>query len=125
MNLVVEKYLEEFPVIEIINQLMVKLSAPLKLAKLRKETDLRPIIRNTRRVSSCFEMINRFFLIKDKFDISDPDLAELMPNHVQLLQLQDLKQELCFLNELTVYLQKSSLNLDDVRMFRKGLFKAS
>ena len=115
LNLAVENYLEDFPVIKIINQLMIKISTPLKLAKLRTLTSLKPITRNSTRWSSCFQMIDRFFTIKDYLDIVDTDIAELMPNQIQIIQLQNLMNELRLLNELTIYLQKSHINLADVR----------
>jgi len=115
LNLAVENYLEDFTVIKVINQLMTKLAAPLKLATLRKSTALRPIIRNATRWSSCFDMIERFFAIKDYLNTTDTDIAALMPNQVQILQLGHILEELRLLNELTIYLQKSTLNLANVR----------
>jgi len=115
LNLAVEKYIQGFPEIQIINQLMIKLSTPLKMAKLRLRTPLRPISKNLTRWSSCFNMLERFFEIQEYLDITDPDLALLMPNCVQILQIKTVMNELNLLNQLTVYLQSPSLTLLDAR----------
>lgn len=115
LNLAVENYLKNFSEIEVVNKLMIKLSTPIKSAKLKKLIHLRPITRNVTRWSSCFEMIERFFEILEFIDISDLDLAGLMPSHIQILQLHEIRKELKLLNELTIYLQLNSINLSDVR----------
>ena len=58
LNLAVEKYNQGFSEIQIINHLMIKLEfTPLKMAKLRLRTPLRPISKNLTRWSSCFNML--------------------------------------------------------------------
>lgn len=115
LNLAVEKYIQGFPEIQVINQLMIKLSTPLKMAKLKLRTALRPISRNVTRWSSCFNMLERFFEIQEYLDITDPDLAFLMPNCVQILQLKNVMVELTLLNQLAVFLQSPSLTLLEAR----------
>ena len=61
-------------------------------------------------------MLRRFFQIQENVDIADPELAILMPSHAQLNKLKEIMTELSHLNQLTIYLQSSSLTLLDVRV---------
>ncbi|KAF7697635.1 hypothetical protein CDIK_1536 [Cucumispora dikerogammari] len=90
---------------------MTKLSTPLKLAVLREKTTLKPIVRNTTRWTSCYNMLTRFFQIKDFIDQNEVVLVELLPSPIDILQLQEVMISLQPLNELTIYLQNESLNL--------------
>lgn len=115
LNLAIQSYLKDFVEVGLIDQLMKKLSTPLKLAQLRKFTTLKPIRRNITRWGSCFEMIKRYLELKDYIDMADPELAELMPSPIQVLNLNELFKEMEPLHELSVYLQTSTLNISTVR----------
>ncbi|KAF7685389.1 hypothetical protein CDIK_3862 [Cucumispora dikerogammari] len=94
---------------------MTKLSTPFKLAVLIEKNTLKPIVRNTTRWTSCYNMLTRFFQIKDFIDQNDVVLVEFLPSLIDILQLQEVMFSLQPLNELTIYLQNETLNLANAR----------
>ncbi|KAF7690788.1 hypothetical protein CDIK_2631 [Cucumispora dikerogammari] len=94
---------------------MTKLSTPLKLAVLREKTTLKPIVRNTTRRTSCYNMLTRLFQIKDFIDQNDVVLVDFLSSPIDILQLQEVMISLQSSNELIIYLQNESLNLANAR----------
>ncbi|KAF7691518.1 hypothetical protein CDIK_2543 [Cucumispora dikerogammari] len=75
LNLTIRKFLEQYSLIDLVNQLMIKISTPKKSAVLRKKTDLKPVTKNTTRWSSIFDMLERFIRIWEFIDVEDSDLV--------------------------------------------------
>ncbi|KAF7702854.1 hypothetical protein CDIK_0300 [Cucumispora dikerogammari] len=96
---------------------MIKISTPKKSTVLRKKTNLKPVTKNSTRWFRIFDMFERFIKIWEFIDVEDPDLAKLMPSHLQLIELQNLLVELKLLNGVNIFLQKEEITLLDVRNF--------
>ncbi|KAE9037186.1 hypothetical protein PR002_g6712 [Phytophthora rubi] len=63
-------------------------------AKLRKFTDLRPVLSQETRWDTTYKMVKRFFAIKDVIDTTDDDVAELMPTCHEENKLLSLQEDL-------------------------------
>ncbi len=115
-NLACKTYLEPFELsLMKINELMKTLGNIKQAGKLRKKTDLEPIKRNATRWSSTYEMLKRFFEIKEFIDDEDEQLACHLPSGLQLLSLQKLLQDLKQFEDITKELQKAAVSLSHVR----------
>lgn len=103
--------------LEKVNSLMMRLRG-LKLAgELRKHTNLTPCPRNVTRWSSTANMLNRYFELKPylfNFE-GNLELLDLMPTPRENTQLQELKKVLSELDSVTKALQRSDVDLADVR----------
>jgi hypothetical protein len=125
-NLAVNRYLETYePVIEKVHQLMTKLRTIKQAGKLRRKTNLQPVIRNKTRWSSTFEMVKRFFTLEDFIDMDDVQLSELFPSRSDLIRLKTVLFLLLFnikalkdleqFESVTKILQKVDITLAEVR----------
>lgn len=115
-NLACKKYLEDYEEsLSKISRLMVTLRNIKKAGKLRTKTKLSPVLRNDTRWSSTFEMLKRFFEIKEFFDLSDRSLAVNFPSSLELVTLQDVMKDLKEFESATKDLQDSKRTLLEVR----------
>jgi hypothetical protein len=85
-NLACKKYLEEYEESLLkISRLIVTLRNVKQAGKLRTKTKLSAVLRNDTRWSSTFQMLERFFEIKDFIDTSDGGLAVNLPSGLEML----------------------------------------
>ncbi|POM81093.1 Hypothetical protein PHPALM_986 [Phytophthora palmivora] len=77
-----------------LQSLMRKLRNLNQAAKLRKFTDLRPVLSQEMRWDSTYKMVKRSFAIKDVIDTTDDDVAELMPTRHEKNKLLSLQEDL-------------------------------
>lgn len=117
-NLWMKYYYEPFePLLQLINELMLKLRT-LKLAnQLRRHTKLVAFSRNTTRWSSTYNMLNRFVNIRGFISqIVDPDVKALLEKISAVEAISESASSLLVklrdLNSVTVTLQGSSVDLD-------------
>jgi hypothetical protein len=123
-NLACKNYLEKFEyVLQKIHSLMANLRQVKQAGKLRTKTNLEPIIRNVTRWSSTYEMLKRFFRIREFLDESDEALARNLPTPVEILDLQNLKKDLEQFETATKLPQDSKRNLQDVRCIFDEMLK--
>ena len=67
LNLAIKKILASYSVeVDMIQKLMVRLPSLTLSTKLRTKTDLRPVLKNETRWASCYNMLSRFFHLKDR-----------------------------------------------------------
>ena len=64
---------------DLVMKLMKKFLSLKQSAKLRKATNLRPVLRNETRWSSAYSMLQRYFDIQHFVDKTDPELLQLLP----------------------------------------------
>ena len=91
-NLAFKKYLESREtVLQKIQLLMTNLR---QVKQARTKTDLEPLVRNQKRWSSTYEMLNRFFRLYEFIDKSDEALATHMPTPLEMITLKDVMKDL-------------------------------
>ena len=101
---------------------MVKLRTPKASGALRKLTILRPVLRCKTRWSGAFNMVERYFQLKDfittmKNADDDPhQLEDLMLRRADLLALMTLFENMQKLNSVMLELQSPLLTLLTVRL---------
>ena len=94
-NLACKKYLEEYEEsLSKISRLMVTLRNVKQAGKLRTKTKLSAVLRNDTRWSSTFQMLERFFEIKDFIDTSDRALAVNLSSGLEVVTLQEVMKDL-------------------------------
>lgn len=96
----------------------------LLIGKLRRKTDLEPVKRNVTRWSSTYEMLKRFFQIKDFVDDLDPDLACHLPSGYQTLLLKKILQDLSIFDNVSKQLQDQNCTLSEVRILFDAIINA-
>ena len=79
---------------DLVMKLMKKLSSLKQSAKLRKATNLRPVLRNETRWSSAYSMLQRYFDIQHFVDKTDPELLQLLPTPIQERKLTEVLQDM-------------------------------
>jgi len=123
-NLACKQYLEEYEeTLSKISRLMVTLRNVKQAGKLRTKTKLSPVLRNVTRWSSTFQMLKRFFEIKDFIDSSDRVLAVNLPSSLELVTLQEVMKDLEEFDSATKLLQDSKRTLLEVRAIFDGLLE--
>ncbi|RLN87599.1 hypothetical protein BBJ28_00027238 [Nothophytophthora sp. Chile5] len=117
LHLAVKSYLSDYEtLLGKVNTLMCKLRCLNAAAKLRKQTPLRPVLRNATRWSSTFAMIVRFFELKDFICTEDDKIAALMPSRCEENKLQALLEDLKDFESTSLKLQSADgVSLLDVR----------
>ena len=119
-----KKYLEEYEEpLSKISRLMVTLRNVKQAGKLRTKTKLSAVLRNDTRWSSTFQMLKRFFEIKDFIDSSDRALAVNLPSGLEVVTLQELMKDLEEFESATKLLQDSKRTLLEVRAIFDGLLE--
>ena len=105
---------------DLVMELMKKLSSLKQSAKMRKATNLRPVLRNETRWSSAYSMLQRYFDIQHFVDKTDPELLQLLPTPIQerkLTEVQDMK----FFERNSKKIQSDETTLADIRVLLDGL----
>ena len=117
-NLAVQEYLLIYEdILCDINELMKKLSCHKMAGKLRQKIHLESVTRNKTRWSSTYEMITRFYRLKDAIiDLKDDSLSECTPDGRDLLKLDKILGHLQEFQEVTKELQKENITMADVRL---------
>ncbi len=99
-----------------INALMVKLRTLLLSAKLRNLTNLRSVVHNDTRWSSCYKMICRYQLLRGFLaELGSVQVDELSLTPTENRQFDLLKRRLEVLDSVTKALQKKNVAMGDVR----------
>jgi hypothetical protein len=115
-NLACKTYLEEYEeTLSKISRLMFTLRNVKQAGKLRTKTKLSAVPRNDTRWSSTFQMLKRFFEIKDFIDASDRALAVNLPSGLEVVTLQEVMKDLEEFEVATKLLQDSKRTLLEVR----------
>ena len=102
---------------------MVTLRNVKQAGKLRTKTKLSAVLRNDTRWSSTFQMLERFFEIKDFIDTSDRALAVNLPSGLEVVTLQEVMKDLEEFESATKLLQDSKRTLLEVRAIFDGLME--
>jgi hypothetical protein len=124
-NLACKKYLEEYEEsLSKISRLMVTLRNVKQAGKLRTKTKLSPVLRNDTRWSSTYQMLKRFFEIKDFIDASDRALAVNLPSGLEIVTLQEVMKDLEEFESATKLLQDRKRTLLEVRAIFDGLLES-
>ena len=119
-----KKYLEEYEEpLSKISRLMVTLRNVKQAGKLRTKTKLSPVLRNDTRWSSTYQMLKRFFEIKDFIDAGDRALAVNLPSGLEVVTLQEVMKDLEEFESATKLLQDSKRTLLEVRAIFDGLLE--
>ncbi|KAE9044027.1 hypothetical protein PR003_g3169 [Phytophthora rubi] len=101
------------PLLEKLQSLMRKLRG---LNASKQETKLRPVLRQTTRWSSAFNMLQRYFDLKDTINTMDDATAAFMPTRREENKLKGLLEELKAFESSSKKLQSADgLSLLDVR----------
>ena len=125
-NLACKKYLEEYEEsLSKISRLMVTLRNVKQAGKLRTKTKLSAVLRNDTRWSFTFQMLQRFFEIKDFIDTSDRALAVNLPSGFEVVTLQEVMKDLEEFESATKLLQDSKRILLEVRAIFDGLMETT
>ncbi|KAJ8561568.1 hypothetical protein ON010_g8112 [Phytophthora cinnamomi] len=107
--------------LELVQTLMVKLRTLRQSAKVRRQTHLRPIIRQHTRWSSTFAMLHRFFEMLPFLDSDDEELVDVLPSAAAKRRLRALLEELKNVESVSKALQGEGVNMLDVRVWFDGL----
>ena len=106
---------------DLVMKLMKKLSSLKQSAKLRKATNLRPVLRNETRWSSAYSMLQRYSDIQHFVDKTDPELLQLLPTPIQERKLTEVLQDMKFFESISKKLQSDEKTLADIRVLFDGL----
>ena len=107
---------------DLVMKLMKKLSFLKQSAKLRKATNLRPVLRNETRWSSAYSMLQRYFDIQHFVDKTDPELLQLLSTPIQERKLtEEVLQDMKFFESISKKLQSVETTLADNRVLFDGL----
>ncbi|OAE27537.1 hypothetical protein AXG93_3857s1350 [Marchantia polymorpha subsp. ruderalis] len=81
LNLAVEAYIDRYleSEVDLVRNLMSKLSTLKEVGRLRMTSSLRPVKRNKTRWLEVIKMINRYEWLRSHIDDTNPDVAELLP----------------------------------------------
>ena len=102
---------------------MKKLTTLKYSAQLRRKTSLRPILKNETRWSSTFEMIQRYFRLKEFFDIYDEGLRDFILSVAEEIQLQIVLEKLKDFESVSKHLQKDAANMGEARALFDSLLE--
>ncbi|KAE9018902.1 hypothetical protein PR003_g938 [Phytophthora rubi] len=93
-------------------------------AKLRRRTWLRPVPRQTTRWSSTYEMVKRFFKLKEFIDPSNEEFAALMQTPLEQMQHESAMEGLRECESVSKKLQaEEGLTLWDARILFDSLME--
>lgn len=81
LNLAVEAYIDRYleSEIDLVSNLMSKLSTLKEVDRLRMTSSLRPVKRNKTRLLGVIKMLDRYERLRPHIDDINPDVAELLP----------------------------------------------
>ena len=102
---------------------MVKLTSLKLSSKLRKSTNLVPVIRNTTRWSSTYHMIPSYLHFHGILDHRDSDLYQPLLTPDDHDKIVELSAQLADSNSVTLALQKVETDLVDARTYFDALLK--
>ena len=115
-NLACKSYLEKYePTLSKINSLMATLRNVKQAGKLRTKTPLEPVTRNDTRWSSTYNMLVRFFQIREFLDDTDANLVYNMPTPLEVNELTLAMADLAEFESTTKLLQDQERSLSEVR----------
>jgi hypothetical protein len=124
-NLACKKYLKEYEEsLSKISRLMVTLRNVKQAGKLRTKTKLSPVLRNDTRWSSTYQMLKRFFELKDFIDASDRAMVVNLPTGLEIITLQEVMKNLEEFETATKLLQDNKRTLLEVRAIFDGLLES-
>ena len=114
-NLAVECYIKKHlgSETEIVSKLMSKLSTLKESGRLRLLTSLRPAKRNVTRWLGAANMFDRLEQLLPKIQDPSSDVAELIPNAVQINTIRAHKTALKDFRSITLKLQTQNLSIAD------------
>ncbi len=99
-----------------VSQISKKLRTIKNSANLRRQTKLRPVLRNATRWSSTYLMLNRFLELKEFIDPMNIELAGIMPTAEELIRVKLLSKEMSNFHSITMQLQRDGISMFDVRL---------
>ncbi|RHZ39684.1 hypothetical protein DYB31_014553 [Aphanomyces astaci] len=115
LNLAVRKWMERHEhVLDRIHAIMLRARTVKNRAALRALTHLAPRLRNDTRWSSSYEMVHRFFEIKDALAMV-PDLRSIFPCPGEVDQMGVLRNSLDIIQSFTLAFQRNDLKLNESR----------
>ena len=107
LNLAVVRYLSESEIIlEKISTFMIKRRTLKRSANLRKQTQLRPVLRDKTRWSSTFEMISRYEKLKNFIPRDDLELMPYILDETEEAAVTSLHARLTEIDTVTKMLQQ-------------------
>jgi hypothetical protein len=116
-NLACKSYLKKYEAnISKINSLMVSLRNVKQAGKLRTRTPLEPVTRNDTRWSSTYDMLLRFFRIREFLDDTDSALVHYMPTPLEVNELSLALDDLKEFESTTKLLQDEKRTMSEVRV---------
>ena len=116
-NLAMKLYLAPHEILlSKISELMKKLQTYKNRAVLRKSTTLVPVIRNSTRWSSTYEMLKRYCELRPMIDSSSIELATLLPSSTENLMTEILLRGLKKFHSITLKLQSEDVDIGQVRV---------
>jgi hypothetical protein len=116
-NLACKSYLEKYEAtLSKINSLMVSLRNVKQAGKLRTRTPLEPVTRNDTRWSSTYDMLLRFFCIREFLDDTDSALVHYMPTPLEVNELSLALDDLKEFESTTKLLQDEKRTMSEVRV---------
>lgn len=85
LNLAVEAYIDKYleTEVDLVSNLMSKLSTLKEAGQLRLATSLRPVKRNKTRWLGVIKILSRYERLRQNIDDTNPELAELLPTAAQ------------------------------------------
>ena len=118
LNLAVQQFSSiHESVLEKVHAVMKKLRTVKKSASLRKATPLCAVLRNVTRCSSTLAMLKRYIELRPILvKLNDPEIVDLMLAQSEERSLSTVSSDLLLFESVTVSLQKSSIDLLDVRI---------
>ena len=112
-NLAMEKFIDQElkREVEMVTQLMGKLSTLKEAGFLRQKTHLRPVKRNVTRWLGVIHMMDRFLTLLPSIDENRPGIADFIPSAAQRSKIRNYQKILYELKAVTLALQSTSLTL--------------
>ncbi|KAG2962611.1 hypothetical protein PC119_g25751 [Phytophthora cactorum] len=124
LNLAVKQSLEPHEEdLENVQVLMRKLCTLKEAAKRRAKTPLLPVLRQEKRWSSTFAMLDRYVRLREFLSADDGEIAELLPSRSTHRSLQTLLEEMKDIESISKKLQSDGLTPLQARELFDGLLE--
>jgi hypothetical protein len=123
LNLAVEAYIAQFlgPEVELVSELMSKLSTLKEAGRLRLSTSLRPVKRNKTHWLGVIKMLQRYERLLPSIDDSNPEVAELLPSPIQRNKIRDQIPKLLDFKDVTESLQRENITIGESQVLLQSL----
>ena len=123
LNLAVEAYFDKYleTEIDLVSNLMSKLSTLKEADRLRLTTCLRPVKRNKTLWLGVIKILSRYEMLRPNIDDTNPELAELLPTAAQRNVIRRHSSALTDFKSVTESLQRENVTVGESQILFASL----